>query len=99
MPITGIRSIQGETIISKSPKEVNKIIHLLNIKVYDFISNLENKPKYDKNYDCGYIIKKIDEHYSIIYNKYKGKFLFAARDMVLVTKKEFVYINDYNNYN
>ena len=75
----GFRSIKSEIIINKPLKEI-----------FDFVSNLENKKKYVKNYESGHIIKSINEKYCLQYNKYKGKIGTDPRDFTLIARKVFV---------
>ena len=74
-----LRSIKSETIINKPLKQV-----------YDFVANLENKIKYDKNFDSGYIIKSINENYNLQYQKYRGKLGVSPRDFTLIVKRVYV---------
>jgi len=60
--------------------------------VFDYVTEIDNKIKYDKNFDSGHKIREIDANHAIVYNKYKGKVLFEPRDFILITKKEFVII-------
>ena len=77
---SGLRSIKSEIIINKPLKEV-----------FDFIGNLENKSKYDKNFDTGHTIKTIiNEQYNLSYQKYRGKVGVSPRDFTLIIRKIFV---------
>jgi len=76
---SGLRSIKSEIIINKP----------LNM-IYDYCDKLENKAKYDKNYESGYIIRNIFENnikYSLIYQKYRGKLGISARDFTIIVRK------------
>jgi Fe-S cluster biosynthesis and repair protein YggX len=76
---SGFRSIKSEVLIDK------------NIKiVYDFISEFENKKKFDKNFDFGNKIREIDDNYSIVYLKFKGKMMISSRDFTLAMFKRIV---------
>lgn len=68
---SGLRSIKSEICINSDIKSV-----------FDFIEKIENKSKYDANFDSGYEFVKINDVYSIFYLKFKGKFLIAPRDFV-----------------
>ncbi len=72
----GLRSIKAETIINKNIKTV-----------YDFLIDLNNKSKYDTNFDTGHLIRQIDQQYSIQYLKYKGKVFISPRDFVVISYK------------
>lgn len=58
--------------------------------IFDFLTILDNKANYDKNYDSGYIIRNIEDTYSLQYHKYKGKLGVSPRDMTVIVKKIFV---------
>ena len=74
---SGLRSIKSEIIINKPLKEV-----------FDFIGNLENKSKYDKNFDTGHTIKTIiNEQYNLSYQKLK---LSILRNLTLSHETEDV---------
>ena len=58
-------------------------------QVFDFIENLDNKKKYENNYDSGTVIKIINEFYSLQYVRYKGKLGSNDRDFTLISKKNY----------
>jgi hypothetical protein len=74
---TGLRSIRAEVTINKPIKEI-----------YDYLQIFEKKGQYDKNFDNGKLLRKIDENYSIDYLKYKGKLMISPRDFTIVSYKE-----------
>ena len=74
-----LRSIKSEITINKPLKTV-----------YNYTANLENKVKYDKNYDSGHTIQQINDNYLLQYQKYKGKLGVSPRDFIVVIKKLYV---------
>ena len=66
---TGFRSIKSQIIIKKSMKEI-----------FDYVADINNKPKYDHSLDHCKIVNKFDENYRIDYYNYKGAFLISNRD-------------------
>jgi len=78
---SGIRSVKSEIIINKPLK-----------LIYDYCDKLENKGKYDKNYDSGHIIRNLTENninYSLIYQKYRGKLGVSPRDFTIIVRKTY----------
>ena len=66
---SGIRSVKSDIIINKPIKVV-----------FDFIRGEGNNKKFDPNLDVNMVIKNIDNHHSLSYSRYKGKFMIAPRE-------------------
>ncbi len=77
--ISGLRSIKAEIIIKKGMKTV-----------FDFIEDKNNKLKTDKNFEDGYVIRKINSSLMLTYQKYAGKLGFSPRDYYLLVHKQIV---------
>jgi len=75
----GFRSVKSECVIDK------------NIKIlFDFLCDINKKNTYDKNFDCGHIIRDINPNLSLNYLKYKGKMMISPRDFTIVTYANYV---------
>lgn len=48
--------------------------------VFEYLCNIENKPKYDNNYEKGKVEKELNEYMGLLHIQYKGKILFSPRD-------------------
>jgi hypothetical protein len=75
---TGFRSVKSEIVINKSVEEV-----------WNFITNVNNKLKFDKTFEKGYDVIKINENFKIQYQLYKGLLMISPRDFALLIFKEF----------
>jgi len=75
---TGFRSIKSKIIINKSMKEI-----------FDYVADLNNKPKYDHSLDHCKEILKCDDNYFIQYYNYKGAFLISNRDFYIVSYQKY----------
>lgn len=77
----GLRSIKATITFNKN---VNFI--------YEYLDNLEKITTYDKNFDYGRILRKIDEFHEIRYLKFKGKIMITPRDFIVILRKIIVKI-------
>jgi hypothetical protein len=59
--------------------------------VLQFAEDKNNKLKIDKNFEDGYIVRKINPQLMLTYQKYSGKFGFSPRDYYLLVYKQIVY--------
>ncbi len=76
---SGLRSIKSHVVISK------------NIKlIAEYLEDLNKRSTYDKNFDNGKILRKIDEAHNLTYLKFKGKLMISSRDFVVCSRKETV---------
>ena len=75
----GFRSCKADAVINK------------NIKlIYDYMLRLDMRGGYDKNFDSGCNLKKIDEDLYFIYVKFKGKLFVSPRDFTIIQYEYFV---------
>ena len=75
---TGFRSIKSQIVIKKSMKEV-----------FDYVDDLNNKPKYDKSLDHCKEIENLGDNYKIQYFNYKGAFMISNRDFYVVAYQNY----------
>lgn len=76
---SGLRSIKSQVVINK------------NIKfIMEYLEDLNKRGTYDKNFDNGKILRKVDEAHNITYLKFKGKLMISPRDFVVCTRREIV---------
>jgi hypothetical protein len=52
--------------------------------VYNFINDVNNKTKFDKTFERGYDVLKINDNFLIQYHLYKGVFMISPRDFVML---------------
>jgi hypothetical protein len=76
---SSLRAIKSETIINKSVKAV-----------FEYINNFNNKSVYDKNFESGYEVRRINEYTNITYQKFRGKMGFEPRDYYILLHKKYV---------
>jgi hypothetical protein len=76
---SGLRSIKSHVTIDK------------NIKIIvNYLEDLSKRSTYDKNFDNGKILRKVDESHNITYLKFKGKIIISPRDFIVCARKEIV---------
>jgi len=73
---SGLRSIRSEGII---PTDIKTL--------FAYISDFNNRQKYDTNFDTGRIVRNVDDNYYISYQKYKGKLMISPRDFTCACYK------------
>jgi hypothetical protein len=78
---SGLRSI-------KSHVDINRNIRFLE----EYLEDINKRGSYDKNFDNGKILRKLDENHSISYLKFKGKVMVSPRDFVVCSRKLIVKI-------
>lgn len=74
---SGLRSVKSECVVDKNIKTV-----------WEYINDINNKSKFDKNFDCGHTIRDIDDKTAIQYMKYKGKLFISSRDFTIISHKQ-----------
>jgi len=74
----GIRSLKAEIVIDLPIKPI-----------YEYIDNVENKYVYDKMFESGHEVRKVNDEIILTYQKYKGKMGFEPRDYYVLLYKHF----------